>query len=414
MSRRVHRDDVRRFGIGVVTVVIGSTIAWVGVTVQGGGELPLKSYTVVRADFADLGTLKPEQKVTEAGVRVGQVTGIRVKGDHAEVTMRLEGRHPVYKDATARVGNESALGKKFIDLDPGTKAAGDLGDASIPVAQTTSASSLDDVFAPFGPDARAGLQTGLQQLGGGFAGHGTDVRDVLGHAPKLLADAQTVLGTLSDPATNVDDLLRTSDSLVRQFDGQSQRLGALLEESTITLHAVNVDRTDPLRRTLQQLPDVLATARTGLAAVQKPLDRTASAVGTLRPGVDDLVAAVPDARGFLTESPPVARTVVRFTGQAEPALKALVPAVADLRPVVDRLQRTLILADPLLQTLAPYAPDMGGMVANHDLLSGKFSPTEHYFSAQVAFPGIYNVSLPDPLAQKRPYPGPGVALRPAR
>lgn len=410
MSGRAHRDDVRRFVIGVVTLVVGSVIAYVGITVQGGGELPFKDYTTVTAQFDDLGTLKPAQKVTQNGVRVGEITDIEIVGDNAEVTMRLDGRHDVYKDATARIGNESALGKKYIDLDPGTEAAGPLGKTPIPPSRTGSATSLDDVFAPFEADARQGLQTVLGEVGGGFVGHSNDLNDLLGRAPMMLDDAQVVLETLSDPDTNLDDTILTARALAGQFDGQSQRLAALLDDSATTLEALNVDDTRPLRKTLRQLPAVLRQARSGLKAVTGPLTRTAAAVRTLRPGVGDLVDATPDLRGFLTESPPVARTVLRFTGEAEPAVQALVPAVRDLRPVVSRLQRALASADPLLRTLAPYAPDMGGLVANHDLLSGHFSPTKHYFSAQVALPGLYNVSVPDPTVIKDPYPGPGVAL----
>lgn len=412
MSAPAHRDDVRRFVIGAVTIFVGVVIAYVGITVQGGGELPLKDYTTVKAEFANVGTLKPAQKVTENGVRVGQITGIEVSGGKAIVTMRLDGKHPIHRDATARVGNESALGKKYIDLDPGTEGAGDLGDTPIPTERTGSATSLDDVFAPFEADARKGLQTAMQEVGGGFAGHGEDLQDVLGHGPELLSDAQVVLKALSKPSANLDDTVVTADALVRQFEGQSQHLAALLDETELTLKAVNVDETRPLRQTLEKLPGTLGKARTGLRTLNPPLARTARAVRRLRPGVENLVEAMPDLRGFLTESPPVARTVVRFTRQAEPALKALVPAVHDLRPVISRLQTTLMYADPLLRTLAPYAPDMGGMVANHDLLSGHFSPTKHYFSAQVALPGLYNVSLPDPTVIKDPYPGPGAALAP--
>lgn len=414
MSTRVHRDDVRRVLIGLATIVVGSVVAYIGVTVQGGGELPFKSYTTVTAQFSDLGTLKPAQKVTQHGIRIGQITDIELVGDHAEVTMRLEGDRTIYQDATARVGNESALGKKYIDLDPGTKGSGELGDAVIPLERTQPATSLDDVFAPFEEDARRGLQTGLRELGGGFAGRSGDLQDVVGRAPELLADGEVVLEALTDPQTDVDDLLVTSNSLVSQFDGQSERLGALLEETSMTLGAINVDRTEPLRETLDRLPAVLTTARKGLSALNGPLAETATAVRHLRPGVERLVVATPDLRGFLTESPPVARTVKRFTDEAPPALEALVPAIRDLRPVVTRLQRTFALTDPLLRTLAPYAPDMGGMVANHDLLSGHFAPDQHYFSAQVAFPGIYNVSLPDPMANVDPYRGPGQALRPTR
>lgn len=405
-----HRDDVRRTLIGLLTVGVGSAIAYVGMTVQSGGELPLKDYTTVQATFSDVGTLKPQQKVTENGVRIGLVTDIEYAGSAAQVTMRLDGDRTVYQDASARIGNESALGKKYIDFDPGTPQAGEAESLVLTAAQTHDAADLNNVLEAFDPKARAGLAAGLQSLGGGLSGHGRDLRDLTGHADELLRDGRTVVGTLADPATNLDDLLVTADSLARQFQGQSDQVAALLEQGTTTLRAVNVDGSQPLQRTLAELPAVLTTARKGLRALNGPLATTASAAVELRPGVGRLVAAVPDLRGFLVESPPVARTVVRFTDEAEPAVKALVPAVRDARPLVARVERALGLSAPFLTDLLPYWQDVAGLAANHNLLSGHFTPTRHYFSAMLAFPGVYNVSLPDPTVDVAPYPGPGEAL----
>lgn len=409
-TKRAHRDDVRKWMIGVVTVTVGLLIAYVGVTVQGGGKLPFKGYTEVQADFASVGTLKPQQKVTVKGVRVGVVSDIEYVDHVARVTLRLDGDHDVFKDATARIGNESALGKKYVDFDPGSKEAGELGETPIAVANTRSSSSLDDVLASFDAPAREGLQTGLRELGGGFAGHGEDLHDVAQVSPELLKDADAVVGSLAAPRTNLDDLLVTADSLAGQFDGQSDRVAKLLDEGATTIEALNVDEDAPLREALRDLPGVLRTARTGLAKVNRPLLKTADAVEKLDPGVRDLVRATPDLRGFLTESPPVAGTVIRFTKDAEPALKDLNPAVRDLASPVDRLTRTATVAAPFVRTLVPYWPDAGRLFSHHDLLSGHFTPDRHYFSAMLNFPGLHTVSLPDPLADVDPYPGPGNAF----
>ncbi|WP_435769042.1 MlaD family protein [Nocardioides sp. SYSU DS0651] len=410
MNRGAHRDDVRKWMIGVVTVAVGLVIAYVGITVQGGGKLPLKSYTEVQADFSSVGTLKPQQKVTVKGVRVGLVSDIEYVDRVARVTLRLEGDYEIYEDATARIGNESALGKKYVDFDPGSPESGELGSRPIAVENTQSASSLDDVLASFDAPAREGLRTGLRELGGGFLGHGEDLRDVAQVSPHLLRDARSVTGTLAAPRTNLDDLLVNANALAGQFEGESNRLAQLMEEGTVTMLALNVDGSAPLRETVHELPGVLRTARKGLTEINAPLLRTASAVEELEPGVRHLVRATPDLRGFLTESPPVARTVIRFTKGAEPALKTLNPAVRDLAPVVERTSRTFSVGDRLVATLLPYWPDAGRLFSHHDLLSGRFTPDRHYFSAMLNFPGVHNVSVVDPLADVDPYPGPGNAF----
>lgn len=412
MSARVHRSDVRRLGVGAVTIAVGAVIAWIGTTVQSGGPVPLKSYTNVEAVFRDVGTLKPQQKVTENGVRIGMVTNIAYEDGLAHVTLRLEGDRTIYEDARAEIGNESALGKKYIDFDPGTEDAGELREGDVlPVSRTSDASDLNDVLSAFDKQARRGLRDGIQALGGGFAGHGKDLSLTLGRAPELLPAAETVVGTLADPSTELDDLLVTANSLAVQFRDREERLAQLLDDAATTFDAVGVDEGGPLQETFAQLPGTLRTARHGLRAVNGPLRTTARAAVRLRPGVSRLVDAMPDLRGFFVESPPVAVTVQEFTAQLEPAVEDLVPAVTDLRPVlVRRVPRLIDVADPFLAEMAPWWIDAGGLLANHNMLSGHFSPTKHYFSAMLAFPGLYNLSIADPLADVDPYPGPGQAF----
>lgn len=412
MSARVHRNDVRRLGIGAITLAVGAVIAWVGITVQGGGSVPFKGYTTVEAKFRDVGTLKPQQKVTENGVRIGMVTDIAYEDGLALVKLRLEGDREIYRDATVRIGNESALGKKYIDFDPGTEAAGDLGeDDVIAVANTGDASDLNNVLSAFDAKARRGLAQGLQALGGGFAGHGNDISVTLGRAPEMLSDAEVVVETLADPSTDVDDLLVTAESLAVQFRGREERLARLLDDASLTFRGLSVDAGGPLQDTFVKLPGTLRMARAGLKAINGPLNTTARAAVRLRPGVDRLVEAMPDLRGFFVESPPVAVTVQEFTDDLEPAVKKLVPAVTDLRPVLaERVPRLISVADPFVSEMAPWWPDARQLLGNHNMLSGHFSPTKHYFSAMLAFPGLYNLSVNDPLADVDPYPGPGGAF----
>ncbi|HWU32460.1 MAG TPA: hypothetical protein VN108_06280, partial [Marmoricola sp.] len=85
--------------------------------------------------------------------------------------------------------------------------------------------------------------------------------------------------------------------------------------------------------------------------------------------------------------------------------------VARLQPTINYLTEALGYTDPILSILGPFALDAGHLFANHNLLSGNYGPTKHYFSAELVFPGLYNVSLPDPTSRVRPYEGPGGAFR---
>jgi len=414
MRNLVHRDDVRRLGIGAVAVVVGCAIAYVGTVVQAGGELPFRSYTTVKADFDDVGTLKPQQKVTENGVRVGIVTNVEYKsGGGARVTMRLDGNHPMYRDASAKVGNESALGRKLVDIDRGTSGAGPLGDQPIAASVTRQTGDLNTVLESFPEPARQGLGTMLKNLGGGMTGHGPELNVTLERSPEILADAQTLLDAVNSQDANLSGMLATANDLASDLAVRQAELGELVDDTATTFEAINVSNTDPLRETLDELPSTLRTARKSLDDLNPALEDTAHAATKLRPGVVSLVDATPDLRGFLTESPPVARVVVKFAKDSAGPVESLVPAVHEARPlVVKRLAKTFDYGGPLLSDLYEYIPNIGGLASEYRLLSGKYSWDKHYFSAQLAFPGLYNVSLPgvgDPTVDYRPYPGGNMA-----
>lgn len=407
MPQPVHRNHARTFVIGVVALAVAGVIAYLGVTVQGGGELPAKPYTFVKAAFDDVGMLKEQQDVTQNGVRIGSVRAVDYVDGAAVVTMRLDGDRVIYRDARATVRNESALGRKQIGLHPGTPERGPLGDGVIPVAQTRSSAALDDVFTALDKRTRAALQTGLRELGGGLGGHGRDLHDALQSAPDLLADLGEVSGALADPQADVPALLQTANRLAGRFAGRERDMAVLLEQVDATFSAISVDKARPLADTVRALPPTLRQARQGLSALDRPLADLRSAVATARPGGEALGAAAQDVRGFLRESISPLTKLPAVSAKATPAVGHLTRTMADARPLAPRLSHTVADADVLLRGLAPYATDIGRFFSEHDLLSGQIAPGKHFFSAMLVMPGLRSASAPDPAADIVPYPEPG-------
>lgn len=412
MPRPVHRSQARLFLVGLPGLAVILAVAWVGITVQGGGELPAKPYTYVTAAFDDVGTLKERQDVNQNGSRIGEVHAIEYRDSRAIVTLRLDGDRTVYRDARARVGNVSLLGRQYVDLDPGTPAAGPLGDRAIPPNRTSRPGSLDDTLSAFDQRTRAGLRSVLRELGGGLAGHGEDLRDAVRAAPQLLTDTGEISDALASEQADLPALLTAANRLAGRFQDRQQELSSLLDRTTNTVRAITVDDGRPLSETLQALPATLRQARRSLHALDKPLADLGSAMATVRPGARALATAEPDLRGFLREAVHPLRKVPRVARLADPAVRDLTHTFADLRPLAPRAARTVADARVFLRDLSPYAPDMGRLLTEHDLLSAHF-PTKRYpvpkhlFALALVMPGPYATSLPDPTTEMVPYPEPG-------
>src|SRR5918994_3841802 len=89
------------------------------------------------------------QTVRVAGVRVGDIAKVEYEDGNAVVTMDIDRKFlPVYQDATILLRPKTGLKDMFLELDPGTQAAGEYEEGdTIPVANTAPDVNLDEVLA---------------------------------------------------------------------------------------------------------------------------------------------------------------------------------------------------------------------------------------------------------------------------
>lgn len=410
-AQPIHRDEARNFVFGVGILALLALVALIGGIVQSGGALPAKKYTYVKATFSDVGILKPGKEVRTGGVRIGTVSDIEYVDGKAVATLRLDGDRDVYADATARVGNISALGKKYVDLEPGTSGSGGLDAHGIALERTEASTSLEDVLSALDPRTRKALQAALRELSTGLAGHGGDLNAVLARSPELLADLETVTAALTSPSSDLDGMITSADRLVARFSGRQEQVRALLRNSDRTLASVAVDDGAPLEATIHELPPTLVEARAALDALNGPLRDGHVALKTLKPGASALGRSTPTLRSVLRGAVGPLEKVPPIGASATPVLEDLTSTLADARPLVQPVSSAVNSLDQLLFPFAPYAGDAGRFFSQHDLLSGTLgSDDQHYFAAMLTGAGLFSVDgLPDPLYQREPYPEPGTA-----
>lgn len=409
---RVNRTTARHFLIGVGGLVVLVAIGALGALVSSGGEIPAKQYSYATAAFHDVGTLRVRQDVRVDSLIVGQISDISYEHGEAVVTLRMDGDRRVYANASARIWQESALARSFVELTPGDPSTGPLPGNRIPSTRTSDAIDLDQLFNIFDQPTRTALSGTLTQLGGGLLGHSEDLRDALQKAPGGLDNLGRVADDLDDPQTHLPALLTTANRVVGRLDSRSAQLRSLVQQTDQTLAAVNVDSNRPLDATLKDLPSTLIQARQALGSLNGPLRDVRSAVTTIRPGGQALGDASDDLRGVLREAVGPLDKVPDVADKATPAIDDLTKTVSDARPLAPRLLNTLSSTQELLAGLSPYSPDVGRffaqLAAPHGLLSGSISPTEHYFGIFPTVPGAAGLaSVPDPTFHENPYPAPG-------
>lgn len=73
----------------------------------------------LHAEFSSASGLKPGATVEIAGVEVGRVKEIRLKGDRASVSLALRNNLTLYDDTIASIKTRGIIGEKFVSLSPG-------------------------------------------------------------------------------------------------------------------------------------------------------------------------------------------------------------------------------------------------------------------------------------------------------
>lgn len=113
----------------------------------GGLQLVAPDRYVLKARFASVGDLKQGAPIRLAGVKVGQVTGVRLKDYSAEADLSIARALVLPKDSVASIRSEGLLGNTYVALSPGGSLE-NLRDGGM-VTRTEPAIDLSDLLARY-------------------------------------------------------------------------------------------------------------------------------------------------------------------------------------------------------------------------------------------------------------------------
>ena len=332
MSGRKQR--LSNFAAGLLTIVIvvaASTVGWFRLN-------PFEKSHTVRAEFAQVSNLAARSPVRIAGVEVGKVTKVEPRdGGGARVTMELKpSALPLHKDARLKVRSRIFLeGNFFVDIQPGTPGAPELGDDDvIPPSQTSAPVLLGDVLATLQRDTRTDLQTLLRGLSTGLGD---------GAAESLNRGARDAAPALRDLAVASDALLgQVPDEDIRRAQRGTARLSGALAEDEEALKGV-VSGVGATAGALAGQDQALAAS---IPALRDTLRAT-------RPALTALDGTLPPLRALATEATPSVRRLEPVLDAALPftrqparwrctELRATTRALRVNTPAIDRLLRASV------------------------------------------------------------------------
>jgi len=226
-----------------------------------------------QAQFAESGGLKSGNEVRVAGVKVGKVTDISLKGDTVTVTFRAKGVD-LKDQTTASVKVKTTLGQKYLALDPvGTTEL----KGAIPKSRTTTPydvnAAFSDLASNLGEIDQAKVEQSLAVLGDTFKDTPASVRKsvegltalsrTISSRDEQLADlfkaTREISGTLKDRNQEFDNLINDGSSLLTELKQRRKTVHALLDGTArlgTELKGLVKDNEKQLKPALDRLDEV--------------------------------------------------------------------------------------------------------------------------------------------------------------
>jgi ABC-type transporter Mla subunit MlaD len=321
MNRR--RERVPNWLIAVIFILVFTVGPYLAFT----KHIPFTSYGYeLKATFANSANIALKSPVRIAGVEVGKVISSERDGDATTVTFTVDdsGR-PIHENAFASIRPRIFLeGNFFIELDPGSPSAPELGSGgTIPVSRTSTAVQIDEVLTALQSPVRADLGRLLESYGGALTAKPTAAQD-LSQLPQVqgLSGGQALnkvfefggeAGKYSSQVTQAltgtepHDLARLIAGTGRTaaaFAASQQDLQGLIDNFN-TFTGTLANQSDNLATTVRLLAPTLKTAHTSLVSLNNSLPPLRTYAIELTPAVAELPGLINASKPWLAQVRPL-------------------------------------------------------------------------------------------------------------
>jgi ABC-type transporter Mla subunit MlaD len=346
--------------IGALTVLV--TIVAVFLAYNANQGLPFVPTYDLKLSLPNAANVVAGNDVREGGFRIGAVDKVsavrRPDGTtYAVVRVKLQKSvEPLPVDSTLIVRARSALGLKYIEVDPGSASSGFQNGATLPLsAARPRPVELDEVLNTFDLKTRNGIKGSITGFGTGLAGRGISLNAVINDLPPLLDNLQPVAQNLAAPQTQLNRLVPALERTARLVAPVAQDQGSLFANLDTTFTALSDVARPFVQDTISKTPPTLDTAIANFPQQRPFLENTAAFARELRPGVAVLPDTVPALADALHFGIPNLKRAPAFNKQLEGVFRAVQRFSLDPNVTrgVTRLDSAVTSLNPTLTYVLP-------------------------------------------------------------
>jgi phospholipid/cholesterol/gamma-HCH transport system substrate-binding protein len=274
-----HRQEIK---IGLF-LAIGLGILAVFIFVVGDIStlFEQEGYTIYTY-FDTVAGLEKKTVVRMAGVKVGAVKAISLRGSKAEVAMDINHEIEIPQDSSATLASLGLLGEKYIEITPGTadeilQAGGRIG--SLP---PVSFDQLGIILSSVGDDIKNTSKALRDLLGEGEAR--VNIKEILQNLSMVSAELKDFF---DENRPHVTRSLDKADQAIETFDSNVQSISQNLDELILEFKDMVKENRGGLKGNLDRIKELITETEEALKNLNKSLQKINKGEGTLGKLIED-------------------------------------------------------------------------------------------------------------------------------
>ena len=298
---------------------------------------------------------------------------------------------PLARDTEFRVRPRSALGLKYIELQPGTsKSTWQSGD-TVPVKQSSEPLEFEDLFSTFDRETRPNIQRATDGFGNAFAGRGRAINNSIEALNPFFKALTPVMRNLSNPRTELDQFFLQMGRASEQVAPVARTQALLFTDMADTFAAISASPR-ALQDTIEKGAPTMDVSIDSFRVQQPFMTDFTDLSARLRPAAAELPRSLPAINSAFKVGTPVLPRTVELNENLEKAfneaddlfenpntllaLKDLTTAVTVTRPALEYITPYQTVCNYLnyfihplgeVQSVVQTGPTGGGTVLNQNV-----------------------------------------------
>jgi phospholipid/cholesterol/gamma-HCH transport system substrate-binding protein len=322
---RAHLRDV----LAILGLVLAGLFAVTVILVNQRASLPSwvpvigTDFFHLEADFSTAQAVTPGQgqSVDIAGIKVGEVSGVKLENGHAVVSMSIDNKYAplIHDSASLLLRPKTGLNDMVVEVDPGTTTAPEMKEnTTVPLASTQPQVNPDEILASLDADTQQFLK--LLLANGAEAldpAQGRDVKlsNALRRLDPLARDISRISGALATRRQNIANSIHNFQLLSTELGNRDQDLVNFVDSSNAVLGSFAKEQAS-IRSAVAELPATLQQTKGALASANALALQSGPALKKSIPGAKATAPALRALRPFFQQTAgPIQNQIRPFTKQ---------------------------------------------------------------------------------------------------